>query len=82
MERYFAFLRGINLGNRRIKNPELIGHFEAMGLEEVATFRASGNVVFVDPEGEAESKLQKRVEAEAGDVSATTSPSSSAAPPR
>ncbi len=66
MERYFAFLRGINLGNRRIKNPELIGHFEAMGLEEVATFRASGNVVFVDPEGEAESKLQKRVEAELG----------------
>jgi uncharacterized protein (DUF1697 family) len=64
MERYVAFLRGMNLGNRRIKNPELIGHFEAMGLEDVATFRASGNVVFVDPASETESKLQKRVEAE------------------
>jgi uncharacterized protein (DUF1697 family) len=64
MERFVAFLRGMNLGNRRIKNPELIAHFEAMGLEDVATFRASGNVVFVDPAGEAESKLQKRVEAE------------------
>ncbi|MBS1679377.1 MAG: DUF1697 domain-containing protein [Actinobacteria bacterium] len=64
MERYVAFLRGMNLGNRRIKNPELVAHFEAMGLEEVATFRASGNVVFVDPAGEAESKLQERVEAE------------------
>ncbi len=64
MERYVAFLRGMNLGNRRIKNPELVGHFEAMGLAEVATFRASGNVVFVDPGGEAESKLQKRLEAE------------------
>jgi uncharacterized protein (DUF1697 family) len=64
MERYVAFLRGMNLGNRRIKNPELVGHFEAMGLEEVATFRASGNVVFVEPAGESESKLQKRVEAE------------------
>jgi uncharacterized protein (DUF1697 family) len=64
MERYVAFLRGMNLGNRRIKNPELIAHFEGMGLEDVATFRASGNVVFVDPSGEAESKLQKRVEAE------------------
>jgi len=64
MERYVAFLRGMNLGNRRIKNPELIAHFEAIGLEDVATFRASGNVVFVDPASESESKLQKRVEKE------------------
>jgi uncharacterized protein (DUF1697 family) len=64
MERYVAFLRGMNLGNRRIKNPELVAHFEAMGLEDVATFRASGNVVFDDPAGDAESKLQKRLEAE------------------
>jgi uncharacterized protein (DUF1697 family) len=64
MERYVAFLRGINLGNRRIKSPELKGHFEDMGLEEVATFRASGNVVFADPSGDSEAKLQKRVEAE------------------
>jgi uncharacterized protein (DUF1697 family) len=54
----------MNLGNRRIKNPELVKHFEAMGLEEVATFRASGNVVFADPSGEAEAKLQARVEGE------------------
>lgn len=64
MERYVAFLRGMNLGNRRIKNPELVAHFEAIGLEDVATFRASGNVVFVDPGGKAESKLQKRLEGE------------------
>jgi uncharacterized protein (DUF1697 family) len=35
-----------------------------MGLEEVATFRASGNVVFADPSGESGAKLGKRVEAE------------------
>jgi uncharacterized protein (DUF1697 family) len=64
VERYVAFLRGMNLGKRRIKNPELVAHFEAMGLEDVATFRASGNVVFVDPSGESESKLQKRLEKE------------------
>jgi uncharacterized protein (DUF1697 family) len=64
MERYVAFLRGMNLGNRRIKNPELVKHFEAMGLEDVATFRASGNVIFLDPAGETESKLQKRLERE------------------
>lgn len=64
MERYVAFLRGINLGNRRIKGPELKEHFEAMGHEEVATFRASGNVIFADPSGDSEAKLGKRVEAE------------------
>jgi uncharacterized protein (DUF1697 family) len=64
VKHYVAFLRGMNLGNRRIKNPELAKHFEDMGFEEVATFRASGNVVFADPGGEAESKLQGRVEKE------------------
>jgi uncharacterized protein (DUF1697 family) len=64
VERYVAFLRGMNLGKRRITNQELIGHFEAIGLEDVATFRASGNVVFVDPAGETEAKLQARLEAE------------------
>jgi uncharacterized protein (DUF1697 family) len=64
MNRYVAFLRGMNLGNRRIKNEELRVHFEAMGFEEVATFRASGNVIFATPKGEAEAKLASRVEAE------------------
>jgi uncharacterized protein (DUF1697 family) len=64
VEHYVAFLRGINLGNRRIKNPELVKQFEEIGLEEIATFRASGNVIFADPSGDAESKLQRRVEAE------------------
>ncbi|HXQ88752.1 MAG TPA: DUF1697 domain-containing protein [Solirubrobacterales bacterium] len=64
MDRYVAFLRGMNLGNRRIKNEELRRHFEAMGLEEVATFRASGNVIFSAPKREAEARLAGRVEAE------------------
>ena len=49
MTRYVAFLRGMNLGNRRIKNPELAAEFERLGFEDVATFRASGNVVFSLP---------------------------------
>lgn len=64
MGRYVAFLRGMNLGKRRIKNEELRAHFEAMGLEEVATFRAIGNVIFAAPKREAEAKLAARVEAE------------------
>jgi uncharacterized protein (DUF1697 family) len=64
MSRYVAFLRGMNLGGRRIKNEELRRHFEETGFEEVATFRASGNVIFTSVGREAESKLAQRVEAE------------------
>src|SRR5262245_25136583 len=46
MDRYVAFLRGMNLGGRRITNDDLRAHFEALGCEGVATFRASGNVIF------------------------------------
>jgi uncharacterized protein (DUF1697 family) len=63
VKRYVAFLRGMNLGKRRIKNEELREHFEAMGMEGVATFRASGNVIFDSDSGESESKLANRVEA-------------------
>jgi uncharacterized protein (DUF1697 family) len=64
VDRYVAFLRGMNLGGRRIKNEELRRHFEEMGFAEVATSRASGNVVFSTPKREAEAKLARRVEAE------------------
>ncbi len=67
MNRYVAFLRGMNLGKRRIKNEELRAHFEAMGLDQVSTFRASGNVIFATPGREGESKLAQRVEAELGE---------------
>jgi uncharacterized protein (DUF1697 family) len=67
MKRYVAFLRGMNLGGRRIKNEELRRHFEEMGFEEVATFRASGNVIFSVPGGEAEGELAERVEGELGE---------------
>ncbi|MGA8745003.1 MAG: DUF1697 domain-containing protein [Solirubrobacterales bacterium] len=46
MDRYVAFLRGMNLGGRRIKNDELRARIEQLGFVEVATFRASGNVIF------------------------------------
>ena len=60
--KYAAFLRGINLGKvRRISNADLKRHFEGMGLEEVGTFRASGNVIFTAGR-ESEAKLKSRVE--------------------
>lgn len=67
MSLYVAFLRGMNLGNRRLKNPELRAEFEALGFANVATFRASGNVVFESDEGD-EAALTKTIEAGLGDA--------------
>jgi len=62
MAKYAAFLRGVNLGpNRRVSGAELRAAFEAMGFEDVGTFRASGNVVFGGASG-SETKLKARVE--------------------
>jgi uncharacterized protein (DUF1697 family) len=62
MSRYAAFLRGINVGaNHRVKSPELRSVFEDMGLSDVQTFRASGNVIFVAP-SEAPQELSARIE--------------------
>ncbi len=46
MSRYVAFLRGMNLGRRRIRNDELCAEFVAIGFTNVAAFLASGNMVF------------------------------------
>ncbi len=43
---FVAFLRGMNLGRRRIRNPDLCACFEDMGLTAVSAFLASGNVIF------------------------------------
>lgn len=46
MPRYVAFLRGMNLGKRRLPMSQLKELFEELGLAEVETFIASGNVLF------------------------------------
>ena len=57
-----AFLRGMNLGGRRISNADLRAEFEALGFEEVTTFRASGNVIF-ESNVRAEAELVAEIEA-------------------
>ena len=52
LPQYIAFLRAINIGNRIVKMDALKTMFEAMRFTDVATFIASGNVVFRGP-GEA-----------------------------
>src|SRR5262245_18012517 len=46
MPRYICFLRGMNLGRRRLKMSRLKSLIEELGFEEVTTFIASGNVIF------------------------------------
>ena len=64
MPTHAAFLKGMNLGNRRLTNEELRGHFETIGLTDVATFRASGNVVFTAPKRRSEQALTELIEGE------------------
>jgi uncharacterized protein (DUF1697 family) len=59
--RYAAFLRAINVGGRRISGPELCAPFTALGFAEVASFRASGNVVFDAPRKASESRIEQQL---------------------
>ena len=61
MARYVAFLRAINVGGRVVKMAELRRHFEALGLQDVETFIASGNVIFTSRAKDLTS-LEKKIE--------------------
>ena len=58
--RYVAFLRAINVGGRTVKMNELRCLFEEIGLSNVETFIASGNVIFESAEDAA--TLEKRID--------------------
>jgi uncharacterized protein (DUF1697 family) len=66
MERYVAFLRGMNLGGRRIKNEKLKQEFKQLGISDISCFRASGNVIFASEETD-EEKLKQRIETGLGE---------------
>jgi uncharacterized protein (DUF1697 family) len=61
MNHYIAFLRGINLGKRRLKMERLKELFTEMKFAEVSTFIASGNVIFASRTGDAR-KVEERIE--------------------
>ena len=46
MPRFAAFLRAVNVGGRVVKMDALTRIFESMGMTDVESFIASGNVVF------------------------------------
>ncbi len=74
MPRHVAFLRGINVGGHRVKMARLREIFEEAGCRHVATFIASGNVVFeggVEDHERLEAALEARLEAALGFEAAT-----------
>jgi len=46
VKRYFCFLRAINVGGHTVTMQQLGKIFESIGLSDVETFIASGNVIF------------------------------------
>jgi uncharacterized protein (DUF1697 family) len=61
MPRLIAFLRAINVGGHTVTMERLRKEFEALGLKDVETFIASGNVVFTSRADPA--ALEKKIEA-------------------
>ncbi|HYU79264.1 MAG TPA: DUF1697 domain-containing protein [Vicinamibacterales bacterium] len=61
MPRYVAFLRAINVGGHVVKMDRLRQAFTAMRFSNVATFIASGNVIFESPAAPDEA-LETRIE--------------------
>lgn len=69
MQRYVAFLCGINLGQRRPPMSQLRALFGELGFDEVETFIASGNVLFSSRErkrSQLEARIARRLEASLG----------------
>lgn len=65
MTLYVALLGGINVGGHRVKMNHLRRLFEQLGYADVATFIASGNVVFRSEEAD-ERALQHAMEGHLG----------------
>ena len=60
-QRWFAFLRAINVGKRRVAMERLASIFHDLDFDAVETFIASGNVVF-ETGVKDEAKLARRIE--------------------
>lgn len=60
--RYVAFLRAINVGGHTVSMDRLRQLFGVLGFTDVATFIASGNVIFTAKSKDANA-LQKKIEA-------------------
>jgi uncharacterized protein (DUF1697 family) len=60
-QRYFAFLRAINTGSRRLTNEQLLAPFLALGLTDVAAYQAAGNVTFCSDDAIDERRIEEEL---------------------
>src|SRR6266478_9106731 len=60
MDKYVAFLRGVNVGGRVIKMADLKACFEQAGFKNVLTILQTGNVIFES--NKTEPALKTRIE--------------------
>jgi uncharacterized protein (DUF1697 family) len=58
--RYVAFMRALNVGGRIVKMDQLRALFQELGFDDVATYIASGNVIFRSPETDT-ARLEKTI---------------------
>ncbi|MBK9943158.1 MAG: DUF1697 domain-containing protein [Kouleothrix sp.] len=68
-QRYCAFLRAINVGGHTIKMDQLRALVEQLGYTNVATYIASGNVMFDAPDDDApalEAQIERHLHAALG----------------
>ena len=58
--RYFAFLRAINTGGRRLTNERMLAPFRELGFRDVAAYQAAGNITFRcnDPDAVDERRIE------------------------
>lgn len=68
LTRHVAFLRAINVGGHTVTMGRLVELFEALGLDDVTTFIASGNVIFTSRSGVAalERRIDQHLQSELG----------------
>lgn len=63
MTRWVALLRGVNVGGITVRSPDLQALFAQLGLSQVRTVLASGNIVFDAAPQEPLGALKTRIEA-------------------
>jgi len=69
MKTWIAFLRAINVGGHTVKMDRLKKLFEEIGFSNVATFIASGNVIFESKSAKSdalEAKIEKHLKSQLG----------------
>ncbi|GMQ85402.1 MAG: DUF1697 domain-containing protein [Acidimicrobiia bacterium] len=66
MPRHVAFLRAINTPGRNVKMDRLQSAFVALGMDNVETFIASGNVIFDSDGADLTGRIEAALKAEVG----------------